>query len=193
MKKYVFFFLIIGLLFIKSFPIKKTASSVLVSPIPKDEMIFLPKHQAVIKETLKFIAIPKINIFLALQMAKIQDDEWKLTNEKTAFFGEGTSFPGNPGITVIFAHAKYGLFALLPLLKKDDTIMVMSNTHIFFYKITENQIVFPDNISLLNSRGTNKLAILTCYGKQDANRIVFFGVLDKVVTISRENNSLYRI
>lgn len=124
-------------------------------------------------QTPKSIYIPKLNLFLPLQTAPVKNDEWVLNEQKTAFFGEGSALPGKTGTTAIFAHAKKGLFGKLPLLKKDDTIIVFSDTTGFQYKIKEKQLVEPNNLSFLNYNRNNQVALFTCFGKDDRKRILY--------------------
>lgn len=121
----------------------------------------------------KSIYVPKLNLFLSLQTAPIKNGVWVLNEEKTAFFGDGSALPGKPGTTAIFAHAKKGLFSELPILKKNDTIIVTSDTMIFQYEIKEKQFIKADNLSFLGRKTNSQLAVFTCFGKDDRKRILY--------------------
>lgn len=124
-------------------------------------------------QTPKSIYIPKLNLFLSLQTAPVKNDEWVLNEQKTAFFGEGSSLPGKKGTTAIFAHAKKGLFSELPILKKGDSILVFSDAKIFRYIIREKQLVNIGDLSFLERNKNNQVALFTCFGKNDEKRILF--------------------
>lgn len=139
------------------------------------------------------IYIPKLSLFLPVQTSPIIDGEWQINEDKTAFFGEHSSLPGQAGTTVVFAYAKIGLFAHLVLLKPKDTITIATKTSIFVYKITRNYLVYPQDISFIKTEGENKLAIFTCFGKNDTKRIVYFGELIKTAPFPKTNSIVYSL
>lgn len=160
-------------------PLKKSS---LVVPKPAKELL-----------TPQYIYIPKLKLFLSLQTAPIKNNEWILSEQKTAFFGEGSALPGEQGVSAIFAHAKNGLFTKLPLLEKNDTLIVISEKKLFQYKIEEKQLIEPDELSFLKPRGRNQLAVFTCFGKDDKKRILFLGGLIGELPNAKIKNSLYQI
>lgn len=139
----------------------------------------------------KYIQIPSLKISLPVEVAKIKGDEWLLTDNLTAFYGEKSAFPGQPGMTILFAHAKEGLFAQLPALLENNVIVVQTKTMLYFYQIDEKKIIDPLDTSFLVSEKhkKNKLAVFTCYGVGDRKRIVFFAPLKIVIPISEYKKS----
>lgn len=142
-------------------------------------------------ESLQFIYVPSLDIFLPIQTAQIQNGEWQLNNDQTAFFGQGSAYPGTKGVSVVFAHAKQGLFALLPKLKSGDDIVIISNQKMFLYTVTKKQIVSPQNTEILQKNNAYKLLLFTCYGKNDKERIAFYATLYMETNLTRDDKDLY--
>ncbi|MBI2033399.1 MAG: sortase [Candidatus Levybacteria bacterium] len=132
------------------------------------------------------ISIPSLRLSLPLTYAPIKNGQWVVSNQKTAFIGEGYAEPGKRGVTVIFAHAKNSLFAKLPLLREKQTVIIYSDTFTYTYKIQERKIILPSNVSFLRENSTtNTLMIFTCFGKDDTYRILYKATLEE--KIKREN------
>lgn len=166
--------------------------TVFVQPSKKSTLpeVFKPVKEV---QMPKYIYVPKLNLFLSLQTAPIKNNEWVLNEQKTAFFGEGSALPGKKGTTVIFAHAKKGLFSKLPLLKKGDVIMVFSDAKVFRYIIREKQLVNIDDLSFLDYSKNNQVALFTCFGKNDEKRIIFTADLAQETFNLKLDNTLYQI
>ncbi|MCL6096702.1 MAG: sortase, partial [Patescibacteria group bacterium] len=71
------------------------------------------------------ILLPKQNIDISVIPAKIINGYWELS-ENTASYGEGSGIPGQNGNTVIYAHARQGLFYNLKDVKTGDMIYVFT-------------------------------------------------------------------
>lgn len=125
------------------------------------------------------IQIPSLKINLPVEISKIKDSEWLITDKMSAFFGDTSAYPGIKGTTIIFAHARQGLFVLLPMLKEKDLIVLQTRYGLYYYRVSEKKIVSPSDVFFLNQETGNKnvLAVFTCYGSSDAKRIVFFAPL----------------
>lgn len=139
------------------------------------------------------IYIAKLHLFLPVTFSPIQKGEWLLTEEKTAFYGEGTASLGEEGTTVIFAHARNGLFSKLPLIKTGNAIGVISRNTLFLYTITNKKLILPHEVDFIRLSGNNQLALFTCYGFNDLHRIVFFADLVKKIDMKDLDNNLYQI
>lgn len=146
--------------------------TVFIQPPKKSSLTLINKPTKEVQQP-KYVFIPKLNLFLSLQIAPVKNNEWVLNEQKTAFFGDGSARPGEAGTTAIFAHAKKGLFNELPILKKSDSIIIISDTTIFHYKIKEKQLVEPNNLSFLDYNRNNQVALFTCFGKDDRKRILY--------------------
>lgn len=140
----------------------------------------------------EFIQIPSLSLILPMQTARIQDDQWLITETPAAFFGEKSAFPGTPGTTIVFAHARQGLFADLPVLHPDNIIVLQTHTMLYFYQIKEKKIIDPTDVGFLSKpteSHQNMLVVFTCYGKADTKRIVFFAPLRGIVPIREYKKS----
>lgn len=141
----------------------------------------------------QILYISKLSLYLPIKISPIINSEWQVNEDKTAFFGDRSSLPGKTGTTVIFAHAKKGLFDHLPLLKNGDTITLAAKTSIFVYTIHNRQLLLPEDITFIKTDGKNMLAIFTCFGKNDTKRIVYFADLIKVAAFPKVNPVVYKL
>lgn len=151
---------------------------------------YIPSLVAVQPE---YLYISKLNISLPISVSKIVNDEWIISDEISAFYGEGSSFPGFDGTTVVFAHARNGLFVDLPTLEVGNAIVLYTKNDVFIYKVTHKKLILPDEVDFLSHEGHNKLAIFTCYGFADEYRIVFFADFIEKQQIEERNSVLYHI
>lgn len=145
------------------------------------------------KNFIKTIYIPSLSLSLAVTLAPMKNGEWQMKDTKTAFFGENSAHPGKSGTTVIFAHAKDGLFANLPLLNNDDKIAIIGKNNMYMYKIISHQLVSADETSFITRHGKNQLALFTCFGADNEKRIVFIGDLIKTTPSSNFYTRLYTL
>jgi len=74
----------------------------------------------------------------------------------------GTAFPGQPGNVGIAAH-RDTYFRPLRDIRKDDVITVTTPGGDYRYRVVSTRIVTPDDVSVLNSDGTDVLTLVTCY------------------------------
>lgn len=138
------------------------------------------------RQTPEYIQMPSLKLLLPVEVSKIKQGEWILNEKKTAFYGEKSAHPGTPGVTVIFAHAREGYFALLPLLKKDNTIVIQTKKMMYFYEVKNKIIIDPTDVEKVlhhEEKDKNVLAVFTCYGVGDTQRIIFFAHLQSSISI----------
>lgn len=122
------------------------------------------------------IAIPTADIHLSVVEAPIAYDTWQVSFAG-ASFGQGTSYPGSEGNTVIFSHALPHLFGNLPSVKVGDTIHVFTTLDWFLYRVTNVQVVKPDDLSVLTYQGGRELTLYTCVGDKDEQRFIVHAAL----------------
>lgn len=139
------------------------------------------------------IFISSLRLDLPVQMSPIINSEWVLTDEKTTFYGQGTATPGDSGTTVIFAHARNGLFSGLARLEKGNTIVVKGKSSFFVYKVNSSLIVGPEDVSFIKTNGDNTLALFTCYGFNDKQRIVYLSDFIGEVKINTNSMPIHEI
>lgn len=118
------------------------------------------------------LLIPSVKIDVNVVPAEIVDGFWE-TATASASFGLGSSHPQETGgNTVIFAHAKPGLFADLRLVKKDDLIYLFTASKWFTYKVSEIKTVLPNQVEVVSPTQDKTLTLYTCTGYKDALRLV---------------------
>lgn len=133
------------------------------------------------KEEPQRIIIPAVEINLPVEKARIVNETWEVLSD-VASFGEGTSFPGEQGNTIIFSHAIYSLFGNLPNVPIESYVYLTTDSYTFTYKIVKTNSVTPDDLSILKSGNEKTLILYTCEGSFDEKRFVAKAVL---VDISR--------
>lgn len=120
------------------------------------------------------IIIPSISLDLPVLPSKIIKGYWELS-ETTASFGLGSAPPGKVGNTVIFAHARKGLFGSLDKVKKDDQVYVLTEKGWFLYKIAEIKEVWPNQVEVIKPAPEETLTLYTCSGFADTKRLIVIG------------------
>lgn len=123
------------------------------------------------KQVPERIIIPGTGINLAVKEARIVKGYWEVFSD-TAGFGEGSAYLDETGNTVIFAHAKPGLFLPLKEVKSGQDIYVLSKEKWFSYKITEIKEVFPSQIEVIAPSWEAILTLYTCSGFADNKRLI---------------------
>ncbi len=122
------------------------------------------------------IQIPKINV----DSAVVSGDTWESLKLGVGHH-IGSEDPGQRGNIVLSGHNDvYGeVFRHLDQLAPSDTIVVSSITGDYTYIVQERQIVNPDAVWVLDSRGdTHQLTLISCYPyRVDNKRIVVFATL----------------
>lgn len=117
------------------------------------------------------ILIPKSDIDLKVIDAKIVNDYWELS-ENTASYGLGSGHPGEKNNTVIFAHARVGLFYNLKDVKTGDIIYVFTQNKWYRYKVNKITAVYPNQTEVIKPTKTQVLTLYTCTGFYDEKRLI---------------------
>lgn len=119
----------------------------------------------------KRVIMPQLGIDVATDPAKIVNGKWEVY-EKVGSYGLGSGVPGSTGNTVVFAHAREGLFLPLKSVKKDMTIYVLTNKEWYQYKVDEIKEVFPHDVSVIKPTDDETLTLYTCTGFADSKRLI---------------------
>jgi len=117
------------------------------------------------------IIISTAGIDLPVITAEIAFNTWEVS-ETTASYGKGSTVPGNIGNSVIFAHARQGLFGALDQVKPGDQIHVFTKYDWFVYTVTELMVVLPEDTDVIKKRERSELTLFTCTGVNDSHRLV---------------------
>ena len=117
------------------------------------------------------IIIPSIDISLPVFLAKESLNTWEVRLDG-ASYGELTALPGRNGNTVVFSHARQGLFINLPRIRKGDLVHLFTEKDWFVYRVIQTVAVEPEDIEVIHSRGRNELTLYTCTGDNYSKRFV---------------------
>jgi LPXTG-site transpeptidase (sortase) family protein len=158
-------FISIGLFILIGFP-KPVPSS--KNPIKINENLY--KNQATQNLPVR-ILLPKENIDINVTPSKIINGYWELS-ENTASYGEGSGIPGQNGNTVIFAHAREGLFYNLKDVKTGDIIYVFTKNGWYRYKVNKITAVYPNQTEVIKPTKNQTLTLYTCTGFSDEKRLI---------------------
>jgi sortase A len=74
----------------------------------------------------------------------------------------GTALPGQQGNVGIAAH-RDTFFRPLRDIRKDDVISIETSAGSYRYRVVSTRIVDPDDVSILDSDGSDILTLVTCY------------------------------
>jgi len=117
------------------------------------------------------ILIPKSDIDLKVVDAQVIDGYWELS-ENSASYGLGSGHPGEKNNTVIFAHAREGLFYNLKNVKEGDVVYVFTKNKWYRYKINKIDAVYPNQIEVIKPTKNETLTLYTCTSFYDEKRLI---------------------
>src|ERR1035437_2177407 len=157
----VFLCLALGILLFPLFIPKKTIEN--KNPIKINPSLYTSIEQ--VNNPVR-ILIPKANIDLKIIDAPIVNGYWELS-ENTASYGLGSGHPGTKSNTVIFAHAREGLFYNLKDVKVGDIIYVFTKDEWYRYQVGTITAVYPSQTEVLQNTKKEVLTLYTCTGFTD--------------------------
>ncbi len=117
------------------------------------------------------IIIPSVKIDLPVKEAKVVNGYWEVFPDR-AGFGLGSTYPGEVGNQVIFAHARQGLFLPLKKVSIKDKIFISTKTKLFTYQVTATKEVNPNNTDIIGLTSEKTLTLYTCTGFSDSKRLI---------------------
>lgn len=117
------------------------------------------------------VVIPSIQVDLTVEQSKIVRGYWEVFADK-AGFGEGSSYPGEAGNQVIFAHARNKLFGDLPKVNIDDSVYILTDEGWYKYQVVEKKEVTPDQTEVIAATEDETLTLYTCSGFADSKRLI---------------------
>ncbi len=124
------------------------------------------------------VVIPTHNIDLSVTPSKIVNGYWELS-ETTASYGLGSGTPGTASNTVIFAHAREGLFYNLKDVKVGDSLYVFTKDKWYRYKVNNVTQVFPNDIKVIQPTKNETITLYTCSGFNDEKRLIVTATAQK--------------
>ena len=117
------------------------------------------------------VIIPSLSLDVVLKPAKVVKGRWEVF-EDTGSFGLGSVEPGKSGNTVIFAHARKGLFLPLKDVKLGMRVYVFTDEKWFSYEVKEIKEVMPKDVSVIGPTDDETLTLYTCSGFSDSKRLI---------------------
>ncbi len=121
------------------------------------------------------ILIPNSEIDLKVVPAEIVNGYWE-TSDTSASYGLGSGHPQSKSNTVIFAHARKGLFYNLKDTKIGEVIYLFTKEKWFRYKVNKITTVYPNEIEVIKPTKDEILTIYTCTGFYDEKRLIVTAV-----------------
>lgn len=125
-------------------------------------------------ETAVAFSLPSLNIDQVI----VQGTDWEALKLGIGQFVNGVNPGDGQGNLVLSGHNDvYGeIFRDLDQIKTGDEMFVRTATQVFTYRVTGMDIVKPDDVSILNSRGGATITLISCYPyKVNDKRIIIFG------------------
>ena len=161
---------------------KKTAT---LAPALQERSLFGPvkivdelMHPFAAAEPPIRIVIPSVGIDVPVAEARVVNGYWEVS-DVSASHGAGSAFPGTLGNTVIFAHAKEGLFLPLRNVKKTDRIYVFTPNRWYQYRVESIVAVAPTETHMIRQTSDETITLFTCSGFLDTKRLVVRAKADR--------------
>lgn len=117
------------------------------------------------------IVIPKLTVDLPVVEANVADGYWELS-DTSASHGVGSASPGEMGNTVIFAHARDGLFGPLRSITIGDMVYILTKDRWSRYVVTGTKLVDEDQTEVIAPTSDETLTLYTCSGFLDSKRLI---------------------
>lgn len=118
------------------------------------------------------IVMESVDIDLAVEGSYEQQGAWEIS-ETGSNFAINTAIPNaQTGNTAIFGHDRPHLFHRIHDLKPGDRVKVAVGNQWFEYAVIGNQIVKPDNVSVMDQTSEPTLTLITCDGWLSQDRYV---------------------
>lgn len=117
------------------------------------------------------IVIPKLTLDLPVVEANVVGGYWELS-DTSASHGVGSASPGEMGNTVVFAHARDGLFGPLRSITIGDMVYIMTKDRWSRYRVTETKLVDEGQTEVIAPTSDETLTLYTCSGFLDSKRLI---------------------
>ena len=103
------------------------------------------------------LEIPRLGV-----AAIVREGDDEETLDRAVGFIPGTARPGEGGNTALAGH-RDTFFRPLRRIRAGDVIRLEAPPHTYRYRVEETRVVRPDEVSVLASRGSEELTLITCY------------------------------
>lgn len=150
-------------------------------PIGNDNIkVDYKKNSQDINENATILKIDKIDLYMPVMEGETNEN-LKISPSHMKNTGE----VGQIGNYVIAGHRSYTYgrhFNRLDEIEKGDKIQVISKGNMYIYKVVKKSIIKPEEVSVLNGNGKDKLiTLITCHPiKVATHRLIIQGELESV-------------
>ncbi len=118
------------------------------------------------------ITIPSRGINIKVEESAVENGTWAVPEHSAGYAGGSALLDEEHGNSIIFAHARNGLFRDLLGIRDSDEITVIGTENIYKYKVTSIEKILPDEIDKIKSFGGHNLTLFTCEGWNDEYRLL---------------------
>lgn len=125
------------------------------------------------EQTPQRIFIPRLNLELPVEEAKLADGQWTLAGTGVFFLPGTTSFDKS-GNVVIFGSNK--VLAKLNFIKKEDKIYLFGQEKYLVFEVTETKTVLPSDEAIFGESGQKTLTLFSTSDYLKGKRFVVKGV-----------------
>lgn len=121
----------------------------------------------------EMIVIPNLAINTTVSRSNYKNGSWAESENSASYDQESASLNTTRGHTLIFAHAKTGLFSnLLNISSKDSIFILGSSNKLYEYNVSGIETVDPSEVYKMESLGDHNLTLITCQGEDDKYRLL---------------------
>lgn len=144
--------------------------------------------EAIIDEKPLRLTIPNLNIDIKVEETEIVDGTWSVP-EHSAGFAEGSALLDEEhGNSIVFAHARDGLFRDLLSITDNAEITILGTSTLYTYRVSSIEKILPDEIDKIKSFGDHHLTLFTCEGWNDEYRLLVKA--KRIDTLSLEESEI---
>ena len=132
------------------------------------------------------VVVSSVNIDLPVRTGSYNstDQTWTLDTQSAFYADRSVPVNDSNGSTLIYGHARFGLFARLPEISEGATAEVYTDSgKVFSYTFTSSRQVKPDDTSIFINSGAPTLALQTCSGPFDIYRTLVSFSLSEVSSV----------
>jgi LPXTG-site transpeptidase (sortase) family protein len=132
------------------------------------------------------LVLPSLNIDMPVKRGSFNANSGAWTLSDNEIFYADTSVPANEtnGTTLIYGHARWGVFGVLPDVQPGAKLEVYVDTgYKFVYHYASAREVIPTDTSVFTEQGRPMLVLQTCTGPWDNRRALYMFTFTKVVNV----------
>lgn len=134
------------------------------------------------------LVIPVLNMNLPVVEVPLADGTWPVA-DNVANYAQGTALvndkTGNVGL---FGHDRADAFRPIKHLKPGDVIILHTDTAVAYYRVTDQELTTPGNISVFYQTEAPILTLVTCEGRLSEQRFAVRATLERIVSSDAQTN-----